>query len=432
MYFSWYFIAFLFGLTLLGAITATAWFFWYTALVLLSLWAWDALWTRQKMKFTVARRFANPCYQNQENRVELVFTNPTEYRFRISWKDEPPFAVQAVHPQGRLTLPPRESVAVHYDVVAPKRGRFEYGVLNLRYNGRFGLFTRQIQYPLPGEFMVYPDLTAIGAVSLSRLAPSELEGLHRRNRLGAGGELAQLREFVSGDDYRKINWKVSAHYGKPVVNEFEPEKDQSVFLLFDAGRLLFDQINSAHSRFDHVLDSAILLAYQILARGDLIGALSFHYKVDRFLPAGKGNSQMQLLIRTFYDQQAQMVESDYREAFRFWQNRVTKRSLLFVYTDLLDPVSSRELCNQLRVISRHHRVVCVLARQENLTDAMEQPIVDEKSAYLKGTALELWQERENLKQSLRGDNIKILEVNPGNIRRMVVEHYLFLKERGLF
>ena len=432
MFFSWYFIGCLLGITALALFVNPGWFLWYGVIVLFMLWGLDALLAREKNQLSVTRELSNPCYQKRQGHIKLVFTNHSPHLLRLIWKDAPPFLVQAPHPGGAITLAAGACLTAEYDILPMKRGRFEFGVLNLRYNGPLSLFTRQMKYPLPGEIIVYPDLSAINTFKLARLVPTELEGLQRRRLVGMGGELTQLREYVCGDDYRKINWKVSAHHGKPVVNEFEPEKDQNVFLLFDAGRLLFDQVDSANNRFDHVLDSAILLAYQVLTRGDLVGALSFHYKIDHFLPAGKGHAQLRLLIDTFFDQQAWMVESNYREAFRFWQQHVNKRSLLFVYTDLLDPESSRELCNYLQIISRRHIVVCVLTRQKYLGEALQGTITDEKSAYRKGIALEFWEEREKMKQNLIRNHIKVLDVNPGSIRRMVVEHYLFLKERGLF
>ena len=62
---------------------------------------------------------------------------------------------------------------------------------------------------------------------------------HLLPETGRGGqEFWQLREYLPGDDYRKINWKVTAHVGKPILNEYRPEKDQNVYLsLIPAGSL---------------------------------------------------------------------------------------------------------------------------------------------------------------------------------------------------
>lgn len=432
MYFSWYFISSLIVIALLCLVVPSGWFLWYAFLVILGFWSFDAWYVLKKVKIEVKRSFANPAYQHQKTTVTLTVINHSRIGLKIRIKDEPPFAVHCENPTGFLSLDPLGSNEFSYPIVPPKRGLFPFGCVNLRYNGRLSLFTYPIKVRLDDEIEVYPDLGHIGHYHLNHLMGSNLEGPHHRKIFGVGGELVELREFVNGDDYRRINWKVTAHRGKPIINEFEPEKDQNVFLLFDSGRLLYDQVNEENSHFDHILDSAFLLAFNVISRGDMIGAMSFNCNVDRFLPVGKGMVHLQLFVKGFYDLEAKMVESDYREAFGFWQAKAKKRSLIFVYTDLLERESSRELVTHLQLINRHHLVVCVLASHQQLEEVLEQPIATESDAYYKGTAYELLTERTKLKNWLSNTGIKVLEVNSANIRQAVVEHYLFLKERGIF
>jgi uncharacterized protein (DUF58 family) len=423
------------GLLFLLAITAlffSGWYLWFLLLMLLLFWLADLWITLKQPKFTVRRELTDPCYQNQEFEVRLVLLNPALRSVKVLLKDEPPFAVVARKCQGTITVPAREETVYKYLVIAPVRGAFDFGDLNLRIVGRLQLFSYQLKIPLKQGIRVYPDLAKLTTSHLIRWVGSDAAGIHRFKQLGVGGELAQLREYTRGDDYRKINWKVTAHRGKPFVNEYEPEKDQNVYLIFDTGRLLFDQVAESASRLDAILDSAILLAFNIQEYGDMVGALSFNNKVDRFVPVGKGNSHLQMLIKQLFDIQAVMVESDYRAAFNFWQGKINKRSLIFIYTDLLDSESSKELIGHLKIISRHHLVVCVLSRQSTLDRLAEIPITDEKSVYRKGTALELLKERSLLINSLSGYGIKVLEVDPANIRQNVIEHYNYLKNRGLF
>lgn len=432
MIFTWYFIGLIFGLAMAELFLPVGWYLLYTLIVLVFLWAVDAWFTLKKYILQAERSFPNPIYQNQTSSVELIVTNRSGFAVKAYFKDEPPFIAETQGHSGWLVIPAKGAAIHSYSILSPKRGIFSFGVLNLKVAGRLQLFSWHFKIAIPQELKVFPDLTKIKSGRLARFIGSETAGLRRQKMFGVGGELAELREFVQGDDYRKINWKVTAHRGKPIVNQYEPEKDQNVFMLFDTGRLLFDQSNERDSRFDHILDSAILLAFNIQEYGDMLGAFSFNCKIERFVPFGKGHYHLQLLINQLYDLKAVMVESDYREAFSFLQTKINKRCLIFVYTDLLDSESSKDLINYLKIISRHHLVVCVLSHQSNIGKILENPITDEKSAFLKGTALELLAEREGLKRTLTSSGIKILEVNPSNIRRSVVEHYIYLKDRGLF
>ena len=431
MFFTWYFIDIFFILTLTTLIFP-GWYLGYLLLVLALFWLSDLLLTRRQPKMTAQRELPDPIYQNLATGVRVIVRNPASQPVKILLKDEPPFIVTARHCRGKLTVPAYGAAFFTYTMMAPRRGTFNFGDLNLRITGKLQLFSYQVKLSLQQELRVYPNLAKLANSSFSRLVGSDASGLHRVRQLGVGGELAQLREYTSGDDHRKINWKVAAHRGKPFVNEFEPEKDQNVFLLFDTGRLLFDQVNESASRLDYILDSAILLAFNIQEYGDMVGALSFNCKVDCFVPVGKGDHHLQMLINQLFDVQAVMVESDYRAAFSFWQNKVNKRSLIFIYTDLLDGESSKDLINHLKILSRHHLVICVLSRQRSLDRLAEAPIINEKSAFLKGTVLELLKERATLIRFLTGFGIKVLEVNPANINQSVIEHYIYLKNHGLF
>lgn len=432
MYFSWVFI-------LLSFIYAVGFVFLPTTgeialgcLFTLGLWLLDCAITLRTPKIKIERHYPNPIYQNENSSVELAITNPTRYRIRIYLKDEPPFEAKISKILGWLTIPAKQTIVFSYDLVITKRGVFYFGKVNVKVTGWLRMFCKIEQLGSPEAVNVYPSISVIGDYHFSKTTSSETEGPHRVKLFGVDGELAQLREFVTGDDYRKINWKVTAHLGKPYLNEFEPEKDQNVFLLFDTGRLLYDQADKTNSRFDQILDAAILLVYNVLHSGDMVGAISFGHKVDRFLPVGKGNHQLQLFIKYFFNLEAEMVESDYRNAFQYWEQRNNKRSLLFVYTDLIDQEASRELINNLLITSRHHLVVCVLPRKQQLERLVADPITDEKIAYQKGVAIEFLNQREQLKRKLTNQGIGILEVDAINIRQAVVEHYYYLKHIGRF
>lgn len=432
MYFTWSLIIIIFSYAALFFFLPSWTFLGYGLILLFFLWLFDCLYTIRQPRLGVQRRYPVPIYQNGKAGVELVVTNPFPRRLRVYVKDEPPFEAVAGGEKGWLTIPGRREASLFYEITLPKRGIFHFGAVNFRFSGILQLFKQQYKVPAPQDIRVYPTLSKIGDYRFDKLIPSRTEGIHRTRFLGFGGELAKLREFVAGDDLRKVNWKVTAHVGKPFLNEYEPEKDQNVFLFFDTGRALFDQVDERNSRFDRILDSAIILAYNILEHGDLVGGVSFHHLIEHFLPAGKGTRQMQLFVDTFFGLEAVMLESDYRTAFNFWQQHNNKRSLLFFYTDITDYESSKDLIRHLMVFSTRHLVVCVILKKSYLVELTESPIQDEKSAYQKGVALELLTERENMKRMLRNRGIAVLEVDFDNINRTVVEHYLYLKETGRF
>jgi uncharacterized protein (DUF58 family) len=87
---------------------------------------------------------------------------------------------------------------------------------------------------------------------------------------GAGTELYELREHVSGDPFKRIAWKASARRGHLMVREFEREDRDVVWLVLDAGvELLAGAPGKAP--LDQGIDEIASLARRHLARGDRVG-----------------------------------------------------------------------------------------------------------------------------------------------------------------
>lgn len=435
MFFTWRFVIGCFFYTLLFALFPNQPLIGYGLILFVLLGLLDGWLTLREPPLVVRRILPGSVYRFASFPVQLEIVNPGRFPKTVTLKDEPPFELHVAKPgneQRTMIAPGATELISSYQVIAIKRGLFQFGNVNIKFSGRLGLFNQTVRIVGKQSIKVLPDLVKIFSEGLARPIGAEFEGFQRRRIFGVGGEFAQLREFVAGDDIRKINWKVTAHMRKPIVNQFEPEKAQNVFLIFDTGRLLYDQIDETTSRLDFILDSAILLAYNILQAGDLVGALSFANEVQRFLAPGKGVKHLQLFVEQFYALTSQMVESDYREAFQFWSYRANKRSLLFVYTDLVDPESSRELIGQLKILRRNHIVVCVLLQQPGYERIANETIHDEMTAFRKGIAFELFSARERLKQLLRNEGIRIIETTTEDIHQVVVEHYRFLKSQGMF
>ena len=53
---------------------------------------------------------------------------------------------------------------------------------------------------------------------------------------GQGTDFKQLAEYRVGDSVRHIDWRATLRLGKPIVREFQDERDQCVMLLVDCGR----------------------------------------------------------------------------------------------------------------------------------------------------------------------------------------------------
>ncbi|MDQ4143510.1 MAG: DUF58 domain-containing protein [Actinomycetota bacterium] len=99
-------------------------------------------------------------------------------------------------------------------------------------------------------------------------------GVHRSRYLGEGTELAEIREYLPGDDVRSIDWNVTARTGHPHVRTYESERDTSAFFLIDRSASM--GFGTAAQTKEELLQQVVAgVSALVLRRGDRIGGMLF-------------------------------------------------------------------------------------------------------------------------------------------------------------
>jgi uncharacterized protein (DUF58 family) len=105
-----------------------------------------------------------------------------------------------------------------------------------------------------------------------RPSQTRLSGSHRSVQRGRGLEFQEVRPYVTGDDPRTIDWRVTARRGKPHTKLFREERERPVWLLADLNAGMFfgtrRQLKSTV-----VVRAAALLAWSAALGGDRVGAV---------------------------------------------------------------------------------------------------------------------------------------------------------------
>jgi uncharacterized protein (DUF58 family) len=121
-------------------------------------------------------------------------------------------------------------------------------------------------------------------------------GLHRSPYRGQSVEFLQHREYVRGDDLRRVDWKVWGRQDRLTVKEYEEETNLRLTLLVD-GSASMDYAGDAApvarpSKFDHAATLAASLAWLALSRGDAVGCGVFDDRLRASVPARTRRSQL--------------------------------------------------------------------------------------------------------------------------------------------
>ena len=323
-----------------------------------------------------------------------------------------------------------EQADLSYTVRPLRRGDYAFGGCHLRYTGVLGLVMRQHRYSLDAPVKVYPNLLEVRKYELLARRDQLFEiGLKNARRLGQGTEFERLRDYEPDDDYRRINWPATARLHKPITTDYQPERSQSVIVMLDAGRLMTAPLGPL-SKLDYAINTTLLLAYVAIVRGDRVGLLTFADTVTGYWEPDRGRRQFLALLEALYKVQPQQVESDYMRAGAFLSTRRSKRSLVVLFTDLIDREQAGAMVRGFgRLAPRHLPMAVTMADSEVLTMSSRQP-TDAQQMYEKIIAQNLLDDRAAALENLQRRGALTIDVPADKLTPAVVNKYLELKARG--
>jgi uncharacterized protein (DUF58 family) len=320
---------------------------------------------------------------------------------------------------------------IPFSVTARLRGEYQLGRVVLRITGPLGLMARTINFPMDDRVTIIPSIANLHRYQLLALQFRLRElGARTLRRRGVGTNFTGLRDYVPGDDPRHIDWKATARRLRPITREFSIEQGQTVMLVIDAGRLM-TQLAGALPRFEYALSSALILANVAVQSGDSVGLLLFDDEIRAYVPPGRGPAAIRAIRDALIPAQATVTEPDYAAAFRTLATRHRRRSLLVIFTDVIDDRSSRSLIAHTARGARTHLPLVVALRNEAVVAAaLPATHTTTDSLYESVAAEELLSARDEALERMRRAGVSVVDVKPEAMTAAVVNRYLELKGRG--
>jgi uncharacterized protein (DUF58 family) len=391
----------------------------------------DALLSRRGA-VAVERRAPTVFSVGRPNPVTLELRSTLPRRVTVELVDELFDDAEADGLPVRVELAPRGRAQARYHVTPTVRGAFALGAHHLRFPSRLGLWTRQLRVDARHELRVYPDVEAVRAYEL--LAKTDrLAGVRSSRKRGGETEFERLREYRQGDEYRSIDWSASARTRKLVAREYQLESNQSVVFALDAGRMMTAELGGLSS-FDHALNATLMLSHVASRAGDHIGLVAFSDELLGFVPPGGGPRAARKIVQASYALLPSLVESDFDELGRTIGVRLRKRSLVVLFTSVVDEVAAGSLLRLVKGLSTRHLPLVVMMRDVALeTLALGGPASSAAAhgLYERAAAAELLVERDRLLRELRQRGALVLDVAPGELSPQLVRRYLDIKARHL-
>src|SRR5436309_2495089 len=278
----------------------------------------DARLSRWPKGLSVEREFGSRFAVGAETEVRLKVLNNSRRTVTLTLKDEyPPQMRLADEREARLRVEPQTSAVLIYKLTPPKRGRFEFGQTAVRYLSRLGLVWNQTRVGEPVGVKVYPNMRRAREAELKALGARSLVAAHRKaSWRGEGREFESLRDYVRGDELRHISWSATARRGKLTTRQYQIERDQTILIAIDGGRLMTARIEQ-ETKHDSAVHAVLALMSAAARAGDNAGLLVFGRKIKSFLSPSRGRDHMDAALEALYSVEPEMVEPSYSRAFEF-------------------------------------------------------------------------------------------------------------------
>ncbi|MFK5975656.1 MAG: DUF58 domain-containing protein [Sulfurovum sp.] len=170
---------------------------------------------------------------------------------------------------------------------------------------------------------------------------------------GEGFEFAELREYVYGDDVRKIDWKTTAKLGKPFVKIYKEERELNVVVVsMLSGSTYFGTVKQ---KIDIIAQTVSILGFSAVKNSDLFSHIIFADKLYEKTKPSKKLFAVHKAVSDIVDFDALGKEGNFDALIETLHNRIKKKALIFILSDFVGDID-------LNILSKKHDVFAVMVR----------------------------------------------------------------------
>jgi uncharacterized protein (DUF58 family) len=380
----------------------------------------------------IVRELGGRFHIGAETEVRVNVLNHTARALELRIKDEHPAGlILASGREARVRVGAGESTSLVYTLKPPRRGRFEFGRVAVRFVSRLGLVWREEYAGEAQAVKVYPNVRRAREAELKALGARSLVAAQRRAAWrGEGRDFESLREYVPGDELRHVSWSATARRGKLTTRQYQIERDQTVIIALDAGRLMTARIED-ETKFDTAIHAALALMSAAARGGDHAGLVVFGRRVKAFVPPARGREQLDAVLEALHAVEPELIEPSYTRAFEFVAANVKRRALVVVLTDLVDEEGSRELLASLRLLRPRHLPLVATIGDRDLRASVRDSPADIRGLFAQSVAEEIMLQREAALRRVEAQGGLALDVTAASLVPSLLETYIRVKERGL-
>jgi len=162
-----------------------------------------------------------------------------------------------------------------------------------------------------------------------------IAGLHKSPYHGFSVEFSEYRKYCPGDDFKNLDWKVFAKCDRYYIKTFQEETNLKCYLVLDTSGSMGFSGDHSLSKFQYACYSAAAMAYLMIRQQDAVGLVAFDRTIHTYL-VPKASPQHLRDILTTLEKLKPSAETNITGAFHELAERIKRRGLIIVFSDLLD------------------------------------------------------------------------------------------------
>lgn len=384
----------------------------------------------KKNGITAARHLPDRFSNGDENSVHISIGNRYSFKTVVKIIDELPVQFQHRDFLLQRTMNEGEDASIQYVVKPLERGEYKFNDVNVFVSSPLRLVIRRFRFNASQTIKVYPSYLSLRKFDLIAYSNKLSEsGSRRIRKLGQSVEFEQIREYVTGDDIRTLNWKATARKGgQLMVNNYTDERSQQVYCIIDKGRVMKMPFEGM-TLLDYAINATLMLSRVALLKQDKAGLITFSETIGHVLAADRRMGQMNNILEALYDQRTQFGESDYEKLYALVRTRITQRSLIVLFTNFESMTGLERQLPYIRAIAKNHLTLVVFFENTELQQLTTAPVDDIESLYIRTIAEKFAHEKRLMVKELHQHGIFTILTAPEHLTINTVNKYLELKAR---
>ena len=385
-----------------------------------------------KKGIEIDRNLPERLSNGDENKISLSLKNNYPFVSHLSLIEELPFQFQKRDFVFHQELKKNEDKTIHYNLTPKERGVYLFGNINAYANSALKLATKKYVLGDEKELKCYPSFLKLKEFDIKNFNSSTTSyGSKKARRIGHSLEFEQIKEYISGDDIRTLNWKATAKRNQLMVNQYVEEKSQSVYAVIDKGRAMQMTFNGL-SLLDYAVNATLAISNVILRKQDKAGMLSFSTKLEDWVVAERRNSQMSLISEALHNIKTNFDEPDFSTLYSVVKRKITHRSLLILFTNFETIDGLNRQLPYLRALAKNHLLMVVFFKNTEVDSLINNKAETIQEVYDSIIAEKFIYEKKRIVNELKKYGIQSVLTKPEDLAGNSINKYLELKSRGLF